>query len=908
MEYELKAQGASESIPLHFLENRELHGKGSSTFARFSGYWKKGEVKENAEFSLFCGGNEIPIQTSITAWWPDGSVKWSEHTADFNPEEKIWTSPVVEYGRKPAKLVDSIVIFENDKSILVDTGAIQTEIYKTPREDGSFIGKTVILGRTAIASGRLVFVLEESAKVDGGKAGNCIFEKRVSTETTCFGNVEEAVIEERGKLSAVIKLTGSHYDSENERKLMPFVVRLTFNLNDPFIHIQHSFVYDGKPESDRMKALGIQFDTPLSGQVYNRHVLFSGEIGEKRAACFHESSKLMLSWHPKIQPSIYPDQIQGKPLLFNPCDETSRAVDKVLSSIPAWNSYRIFADSAHHYRITKGTGKKGCVHINSLEGRRTDGSGVIAGEDGGIMVGIRDFWQKYPSSIWFENISSSGTSGDDIAKTFVWLWSPEAQPMDFSRYDTEGHSGSYYEGFDQSDSDPYGIANTNEILIGGFLPHDGKLIPSEDEIHAFTKQCQKPPMLVSTPKFYHDSKAFGFWSLPDSSTEKKAQIEKNLSDALEFYKNEVEQRSWYGFWDYGDFMHTYDPTRHCWRYDMGGYAWQNTELVPTLWLWYSFLRTGREDVYTLAEAMSRQTSEVDVYHIGKYKGIGSRHNVLHWGCSCKEPRIAMAGHHRVAFYIGGDRRYSDIFDIVKDGDLATLNIDPLRFFYDKSEMKLKTHARTGPDWSTYSSNWLTEWERHQNKKYEEKLKTGIEDLKKAPLGLVSGNNFEYDPESGHLGYIGENSAGGTHLAVCMGGPQTWFELTEVLDDDEWNKLLADFGSFYFADKEEQRKRSNGLIGNREFSLPFMAASIGAYAARYFGDVKLAKKVWEVLLSSLHQNGSMAEKAGTDFEPRTVSFANNASLKEIPWVTTNVTSQYCLNAIVCLELIGGELGE
>ena len=64
-------------------------------------------------------------------------------------------------------------------------------------------------------------------------------------------------------------------------------------------------------------------------------------------------------------------------------------------------------------------------------------------------------------------------------------------------------------------------------------------------------------------------------------------------------------RSWYGMFNYGDIMHTYDPFRHSWRYDMGGYAWQNTELVPTLWLWLAFMRSGREDIFTMAEAMSR---------------------------------------------------------------------------------------------------------------------------------------------------------------------------------------------------------------------------------------------------------------------------------------------------------------
>ena len=141
----------------------------------------------------------------------------------------------------------------------------------------------------------------------------------------------------------------------------------------------------------------------------------------------------------------------------------------------------------------------------------------------------------------------------------------------------------------------------------------------------------------------HEKRAFGYWSLSERKTESEAFLENQLDQLFDFYKNEIEARKWYGLFDYGDVMHTYDPIRHCWRYDMGGFAWQNTELVPTYWLWLYFLRTGREDVFTVAEAMSRHCSEVDFYHFGSMAGIGSRHNVRHWGCSCKEPRVSMAG-------------------------------------------------------------------------------------------------------------------------------------------------------------------------------------------------------------------------------------------------------------------------
>ena len=60
----------------------------------------------------------------------------------------------------------------------------------------------------------------------------------------------------------------------------------------------------------------------------------------------------------------------------------------------------------------------------------------------------------------------------------------------------------------------------------------------------------------------------------------------------------------------GDVQHTYDQTRHEWRYDTGGYAWDNGELGTDLWLWLSFMRTGRADVFHRARALTRHLAEV----------------------------------------------------------------------------------------------------------------------------------------------------------------------------------------------------------------------------------------------------------------------------------------------------------
>jgi len=407
---------------------------------------------------------------------------------------------------------------------------------------------------------------------------------------------------------------------------------------------------------------------------------------------------------------------------------------------------------------------------------------------------------------------------------------------------------------------------------------------------------QNPPVMVCDPQYYHELKVMGEWSLPDRSTPLKAWLEDELDKAFDFYKNEIEQRRWYGVFDYGDVMHTYDRERHCWKYDMGGYAWQNTELIPTLWLWYAFLRSGREDIFTVAEAMSRHSADVDIYHIGDIKGLGSRHNVLHWGDSCKEPRVAMAGHHRALYYLlGGDYRIRDVFDDVKDADFATLKVDPLRFFYKKEEMKMPTHARSGPDWSSYCSNWLLQWEMNGNTKYRDKIKVGIDDIKKSPLRMISGSNYEYDPESGHLGYIGENAAGGSHLAVCMGGPQTWIELTDLLDDPVFTDMMVEYGKFYYLSAEEKIKYSNGLINGSGFVYPYMASALSAFAARESNDEKLAYQVWQVLIHSL-----AGKNKDEGFDEEVVNYYNNNQLREMFWISTNFTAQWCLNTIISLE--------
>ena len=235
---------------------------------------------------------------------------------------------------------------------------------------------------------------------------------------------------------------------------------------------------------------------------------------------------------------------------------------------------------------------------------------------------------------------------------------------------------------------------------------------------------------------------------------------------------------------------------------------------------------------------------------------------------------------------------------MKDNEATFLNRDPLGDFYDKSEMTFPSHARTGPDWSSLCSNWMTQWERTGDTKYRDKIMVGTGDIEKAPLKLVSGPDFEFDPKTLHLRYIGERTTGGTHLQICMGAPQIWTEMADLLDDDGWRDMLAQYGRFYFLPEDEKQKESGGIIGDRQFTIPMFACGIGAYGAARLDDDELAERVWKTLLDAQYKDCSEEGFVAHSVE----NAGNQEELAEIPLISNNHAAQFCLNAIMVMEFL------
>ncbi|WP_163539294.1 hypothetical protein [Gracilibacillus sp. YIM 98692] len=825
--------------------------------------WKKGEVKKTDHFALENKmGESNPVQSWVQAYWPDGSVKWTAHSAIIN---RLDANDMCLEKHTPSNEFNApLQVKESADKWFIHTNQLSCEI---PKSGQNIIESISLNGQKLVKNGSLILEIEEQHSLEGE-----IWLRQRKGRS----KVTNVTVEQNGLIRSVVCLKGTHQLAENEHKL-PFKLRFYFYKDQPSIRYVHTFIVDGEPaiqdQIEKIKAIGITFKTIASGKPYNRHIQIATENG-----WYNEASQLMLSRRYRHNDE-YKKQIAGD--MIYPKDSTSDIFHQGEKNA-IWQHFKLMQDNVNHYKVTKSTGLTN-QYIDSIHREKAKGGLYVGSEIGGILTTLKDFWQKYPSSIEVNHLA------DQHPTVTAWFWPKEVEAMNLEHYSTQTHVESAYEGFDELRATPAGIANTNEGAITLFQKS-----PSQEDLNFYLELHNRPVQLHCTSSYYADTKACGFISspLPNTSNPWLTEIEKKLDEAIHFYQREIIQRNWYGLWNYGDVMHTYDSTRHQWCYDLGGFAWQNTELVPNLWFWYSFMRKPTESLFIMAEAMTRHTSEVDQYHTGKYQGFGSRHNVMHWGCGCKEVRISMASLHKYYYFLTGDERVGEVMEQVKDVDQRINQLPPMREFYDVKENLIP--IRTGPDWSSFLSNWIHQWEKTNDATYYEKIKQSIQNVKEAPLQLLSGPVFYYEKEKQKLVHMGDGTLGDYHMVIAFGAPQVWFELDVLLEDNVWKKMLADFGSFYLLSDEEMKKRTNGKLHKALFHWPMFATGIAAYAARYYKDSTLAEKVWEILLRDYPLNTKLNEINEWD------------RIIEVENISTNAVSQWCLNAMTCLALIGDYL--
>ena len=783
--------------------------------------FNKGEMKPNDSFALTTtSGQTIAADFWPTAYWPDGSVKWGGFAAvvPAGTESVAFAKTKKEKGSSAA---GALTVNETDRQISINTGSLQAYISKS---GAAFIDSLVLGGTRVAGCGQLVCTTQDKPYAED--AGSITFHNYISY-------IEKAEVERAGNVRAVVKLEGYCLYNINQLKIvptsagfgeektptqwLPFTIRLYFYAGSNQVKMAYTFTYDGDQNRDFIRSLGVRFEVPMREQAYNRHVAFATQDGGV--------------WTESVQPlSGRRILTKGRDMSFEfrqvageripEPDSFDQTGQDLLHHWAKWNTYRLTQLSDQGYAINKRAHANN-QWIGTHTGQRAAGY-VFAGDvSGGLGLSVKDFWQSFPASLQVDSATH------DTAYMTAYLWCPEGGAMDLRHYDNVAHDlNASYEDVQEGMSTPYGIART---FIISLLPES--TYPGKAAVAQRAAMMAENAPLVCTPEYLHSRRAFGVWSLPDSSNERRAAVERQLSEYLDFYVKAVDERHWYGFWNYGDFMHQYDAARHEWKYDVGGFAWDNTELGSISWLWYSFLRTARPDVWRMAEAMTRHTSEVDVYHLGPFAGLGSRHNVSHWGCGAKEARISQAAWNRFYYYLTTDERTGDLMTAVRDADQMLYTIDPMRLALPREKYPCTAPARLriGPDWVAYAGNWMTEYERTRDPKYLKKIQAGMKSIAALPKGMFTGPGvLGYDPATGILSYEGDTAITSTnHLKLIMGGFELMHELLEMAPNKQFEAVYLDHNARY-----------HQITKNR-----FRISRLKGYAAAKLHDNEMAKDTW-----------------------------------------------------------------
>jgi hypothetical protein len=867
--------------------------------------WRRGERQPADPLRVEVpGGSAVPAQAWPLAYWPDGSVKWT--ALAIGPTTAAALRIV---AGNPASNGPAMRVTASPDVIDVDTGVVRCEIATT----GDVLIRSVTRhGNPTLTNGRLVALRQDGPG-----------DEPVTKRESFAGHVTEATVEQSGPIRAVVRLVGTH--RAGDREWLPFVLRLYFYAGSDVIRVIHSFVFDGDEQRDFLCGLGVRFDVRLRDALHDRHVRFVGQ----GHGLFAESIRTVTGLRRDPGAEVRRAQIDGKPT--PPPDQWDRNLGDHMDVVPAWGDFTQTQLCADGFQVRKRT-KPGCGWIAAAAGRRAAGVGYIGGISGGVSFGVRDFWQRHPAQL---DIRDAHT---DAAQITAWLWSPEAQPMDLRFYHDVMGMQTYdaqnvgldttYEDYEPGYGTPYGIARTSEISL-----RIEPATPTREALVAFAEVVRQPPVLVASPARYLSAGVFGQqWTLPDRSNATKSWVEDRLSVQLDHYLREVDQRSWYGFWDHGDVRHTYDADRHEWRYDVGGFAWDNDELSPDLWLWTSFLRTGQPDVFRLAEAMTRHTGEVDVYHLGRFAGLGTRHGVQHWGDSSKQSRISTAAYRRIFYYLsGGDERLGDLLR----EQLHTIEVEKKIVV----RRKLVPHAPSLPlpplqdppaggdvalgmmEFANAMAAWMTQAERTGDPAWHRKVVAGMRGIGDLPRGFFT-PNWTMNIDTGQVTYHGGAGVALSHLTACFGLPEVANELVATYGDrapkfaDAW----AQYGRLYSGTDAQRRAELGPLdaaaatggagAGHgeggpggvfKEASLRDAHARATAFAAKHGNDPALARRAWAELLGPRFTPGAPQLRAARVVGPDVLN-----PVDEMPALSTNGAAQWSLAAIECLALVGDSI--
>jgi hypothetical protein len=238
-------------------------------------------------------------------------------------------------------------------------------------------------------------------------------------------------------------------------------------------------------------------------------------------------------------------------------------------------------------------------------------------------------------------------------------------------------------------------------------------------------------------------------------------------------------------------------------------------------------------------------SEVDTYVAGRFAGIGSRHNVQHWGDGAKEIRVAESYTKRFMYYVTADELLGDVMHAMLQADDTLLKYEPLRDVLP-AQTVAPSRLRIGPDWYALVSNWLVEWERTGDTRWRDRIVTGMRDIATFPAALFTGEGggaVGYHPDTGHLVNLEKGDYnGGYNLAMAFCGDQIMFETVDLVEVPEFRQVLLDFARYVQAPTAEKIAHYGFNFNPQVFQAIY--SRVTAWAGEQLNEPAVRQRGWD----------------------------------------------------------------
>lgn len=415
------------------------------------------------------------------------------------------------------------------------------------------------------------------------------------------GVAREVSIESQSPLRVVALVRGRHAFGDGSL-IGAFTLRVELIAGQPMVRLTHSVMFDFDTERDFLRSCEVILPARVGG---DRRYSFGGDEGAA-----YEFMRQQTEWTPDFSVA------------------------------------ELFQDSPTHWRIERwvDTTRRG---VFGAEGLQSDGWARLEGGEGSAAVVVRELARNHPQSLTVDAAAGEIRAG---------LYPARAERLNLRRYSDRAYVHCYEAPctwkteaipFDFTHS-AHGLRKTHTLalLFDSENPAAAALAQSHGLRLEFT-----PAYLASTGVMQPAPAA-----LP-------ARWRKRIDQFIDMLGDASKRQGATGFVDFFDIPYGFVHGTERMSHDAGGLGYINDEALPGLGLWNAYLLTGRQDAFALARAMTRHHADFDCMHAGPFAGLGSRHNVNHWGDMCKEPRIAQPIGKRLAYHLTGDRSAMDLIPL-----------------------------------------------------------------------------------------------------------------------------------------------------------------------------------------------------------------------------------------------------